>query len=100
MALYAGIRHRRAICSVFEAIKPTYSVAAVNKGAIPNKRWNHANNNKEGRNQNHSWGQALTFGTAVGLTAAAVKSAFPEKDVLAEEMIKCNGQEIMDKENR
>ena len=99
MALYARIRHLRVLCSMPGIVKPVYSAPNISNGTIISRRWNHSNSNNQDTNQGPTWGQAFKFGTAMGLTAVALKSALPKKDLLAETDDEAR-QELINQENR
>ena len=103
MALYAGIRQSRAICSFTSALKPRSS-QYNHKQVISSYRYKtgHDNGNtNEGSSQEINWKLACKFGAAAGLTAIALNSFSLKNDILAEEKDEVEiTQEIIDKENR
>ena len=103
MALHAGLRHSRVICSVSGIIK-SHPVSFKNNDLICSKRWYYENNNSsnnENTDNKYNWGHVFKLSAAAGLTAAAMKCAFQKNDLLAENQADIDtAQDIIDQENR
>ena len=103
MALRAGIRQSRGLPSLTSALKSTTG-QCNQKQVISSYRFKHGHNSghKTG-SQEVNWSLILKYGAAAGLTALALDSAVPRKDLLAEDGDEKSidiAQEIIDKENR
>ena len=101
MALRAGIRQSRGISSLTSALKST-STQCSQKQVISSYRFKYSYNNgnsHENSSQQVNWPLILKYGAAAGLTALALDTFVPRKDLLAEDDIDIT-DEIIDKENR
>ena len=103
MALRAGIRQTKGVCSLKNA--PKLKSPLFNQNHLASSyRFTHGHNygsKNQGPNNHVNWQLVLKFGTAAGLTALALKKSVSKSNLLADEKVDVDVvQELIDKENR